>query len=125
VSDRTAPGRELLEAIAVRDFGQIAGCFTGEAVVRVLTPGPVRQLKGAARAANRYRRWLATLDQFELIEGEVVEIADRIRIRYLFRGRDPEKGWQLNEHTGYAEIENGRIGAMVLTCTGFRPTSPP
>lgn len=115
-------GGRLLEAIAELDFTRIEECFSDDAVMRVLTPGPLRELEGATDAAGRYRFWLEPLEEFELIEGDVEEIADRVRIRYRFRGRDPEKGWQLNEHTGYAKVRHGRIKAMNVTCTGFRPT---
>ena len=82
----------------------------GERTLRVLTPGPLREFEGDADAAGRFRFWLEPLEEFELVEGDVEEIADRVRIRYRFRGRDPEKGWQLNEHTGYAKVGTGESG---------------
>lgn len=125
MSGRARPGEELLAAIGVRDYRRIASCFGSDSTFRVLTPGPLREHEGPRETAERYRAWLEPLEEFELLEGEVVEIADRIRVRYRFRGRDPEKGWRLNEHTGYAAVENGRIRTMILTCSGFRPTVPP
>jgi hypothetical protein len=125
VSVRTAPGEELLAGIAARDYQRIASCFAESASFRVLTPGPLREQQGPQEAADRYRFWLEPLEGFEVLEGDVVEIADRIRIRYRFRGRDPEQGWRLNEHTGYAAVAGGRIVSMILTCSGFRPTSSP
>ncbi len=115
----------LLDGIAERDFERIARCFAEDGSMRVLTPGPLRELSGADEAAGRYRHWLETLEGFELLDGDVEEIGDRVRIRYRFRGRDPEKGWQLNEHTGYAKVEGERIAALNVTCTGFRPTPAP
>lgn len=115
----------LLDAIAARDFEHIRECFAGDASMRVLTPGPLREFSGSEEAAGRYRYWLGSLESFELLEGDVEEIADRFRVRYRFRGRDPEKGWQLNEHTGYGAVEGGRITALNVTCTGFRPTQAP
>lgn len=118
-------GGQLLDAIAARDYERIETCFADGASLRVLTPGPLRELEGAADAAGRYRFWLEPLDGFELLDGDVEAIADRVRVRYRFRGRDPGKGWQLNEHTGYADIRDGRIRKMNVTCTGFRPTAAP
>ena len=115
----------LLDAIAERDFERIEECFAPDAALRVLTPGPLREFQGAPEAAGRYRYWLEPLEGYELLDGDVEEIADRFRVRYLFRGRDPEKGWQLNEHTGYGKLESGRISALNVTCTGFRPTPAP
>lgn len=115
----------LLDAIAARNFPQIKECFAGSATLRVLTPGPLREFEGAEAAADRYRFWLVPLEGFELLEGDIEEIADRVRIRYRFRGRDPEKGWQMNEHTGYGTVENGQLTSLNITCTGFRPTETP
>ena len=126
MSDRAQPGKELLTGIAERDYARIAACFAEDAGFHVLTPKPqLRDHSGPEEAAERFRFWLASLEEYELLDGDVVEIADRIRIRYLFRGRDPDKGWQLNEHTGYAKVEDGRIRSMTLTCAGFRPTQAP
>ena len=115
----------LLDGIGERDFERIEACFAPEAALRVLTPGPLRELSGAAEAAGRFRLWLEPLQSFELLDADVEEIADRVRVRYRFRGRDPEKGWQLNEHTGYGKVEDGRIVSLNVTCTGFRPTPAP
>jgi ketosteroid isomerase-like protein len=116
---------ELLDAIATRDFARIEACFAKDAAFQVLTPQQLRQHETGVAAAARYRYWLESFAEFELVDGDVEEIADRVRIRYLFRGRDPEKGWQLNEHTGYAKVREGRIASMNVTCTGFRPTPAP
>jgi hypothetical protein len=118
-------GGKLLEAIAARDFATIEDCFAEDASMRVLTPGPLREFEGAADAAGRFRFWLEQLEGYELLDGDVEDIADRVRVRYRFRGRDPEKGWQENEHTGYAKVRHGRIRALNVTCAGFRPTKAP
>ena len=118
----TAAGERLLDAIAARDFERVAACFAADSSFRVLTPGPLRELTGPDETAARFRAWLDGLEEFEVLERDAVAIADRIRIRYRFRGRDPEKGWQLNEHTAYAAVEEGRITAATVTCSGFRPT---
>jgi len=117
--------RELLAAIRERDFDRIESCFAEDARLRVLTPHELRDLTGRGAAADRYRGWLESLEPFELLDGDVLEIADRVRIRYRFRGRDPEKGWQENEHTGYGLVTEGLVAGLNVTCTGFRPTPAP
>lgn len=121
----SAVGRELLDAVRSRDYESIARCFARDASFRVLTPGPLRTLAGPEEAVERFRLWFDPLEDLEFLDSDVDVIADRIRIRYRFRGRDPEKGWQLNEHTGYAAVEDGRVVALNLTCAGFRPTAQP
>lgn len=124
-SELEEAGEKLLAGIAARDYELIAGCFAEDASFRVLTPGPLRELHGPAETRDRYRAWLDDLDGYEVLESDAVTIADRVRVRYLFRGRDAEKGWRLNEHTGYAAVKDGRIVSMILTCAGFRPTAAP
>jgi len=115
-------GERLLAAIGARDRAAIERCFAEDARFDVLTPHRLREHRGAAQVAERYAFWLDRLEQFEIVGGDVDQVADRVRVRYRFRGRDPEKGWQLNEHTAYAAIEEGRIASATVTCSGFRPT---
>ncbi len=117
----------LLAAIGARDYEAIAGCFAAKARFLVLTPKPqLRDHTGPAEAAERYRKWLDGLDPFDVLDAGREVIADRVRIRYRFRGRDPESGWQENEHSGYARIDgDGRIALLTLTCAGFRPVTAP
>ena len=120
-----AVAERLLEAVAAREYGEIEACFAPEPRFDVLTPHRLREHRSASAAVERYRAWLEPLEDFEVLERDAVEIADRVRVRYRFRGRDPKSGWQLNEHTGYAAVENGRIASMTLTCAGFRPIPEP
>lgn len=116
----------LLDAIAARDLDAVAACFADDAAFWVVTPRPqLREQTGPAEAAGRYARWFGAMEEFEVLEREAVAVADRVRIRYLVRGRDPASGWQLNDHTAYARVADGRIAVLTLTCAGFRPVEPP
>lgn len=117
-----SPGERLLEAIGSRDFRGIAACFAPEASMRVLTPKGLVELSGREAVEARFRRWFAGMDGFELLDGEVTEVADRVRVRFHTRGRDPAKGEQENDHTGYAEVRDGLIVSLNVSCAGFRPT---
>lgn len=123
--DETAVVRELLDAIRARDLQGIAACFAPDARLRALTPHQLRELDGPPAIADRYRRWLEPLESFALVSGDVEPIADRVRLRYRFRGWDPVKGWQENEHTAYAVVVDGRVETLNLSCAGFRPSEPP
>jgi hypothetical protein len=118
--------RRLVGAIAERDFDGIAACFAADARMRVLTPRGLRELSGSAEAADRFRAWFEDADGFELLNADVEPVADRIRIRWHTRGRDAEKGWQENDHTGYAELgDGGLIVALNVSCAGFRTVPEP
>ena len=117
----------LLHAIEARDYAAIAGCFAPDARFLVLTPKPqLREHTGPDEAADRFRSWLEPFDPFEPLAADRERIADRVRIRYRFRGRDPEHWWQENEHTAYARLgDDGLIALLTLTCAGFRPIPDP
>jgi hypothetical protein len=115
---------ELLAGIATRDFTRIETCFAPDAVLRALTPHQLREEHGPPAIAGQYRSWLDSLSDFEVLAADAERIADRVRIRYRFRGRDRAKGWQENEHTAYAEFSGDAIVALNLSCAGFRPAGP-
>lgn len=69
--------------------------------------------------AERFLRAIAARD-FEAVAGRGPR-----RIRWHTRGRDPDWGWQENDHTGYAEIADDRIKAPTVSCAGFRPVPDP
>lgn len=117
--------RRLVDGIAARDFAAIEACFAPGASMRVLTPRSLRELTGAAEATGRFRAWFSELEPFELTDWEVAPVADRVRVRWRTHGRDPEQGWQENDHTGYAELDgDGLIVALNISCAGFRPSAP-
>lgn len=120
-----APCRALLEAIATRDGDAIGACFAPDAVLRALTPHQLRELDGRDAIVERYLAWLRSLEPYELLSADTERVADRVRIRYRFRGVDSVKGPQENEHTAYAAVEGGRITALNLCCAGFRPAGAP
>lgn len=118
--------RRLVEAIGRRDYDGIAGCFAPDAEMRVLTPRQLREHSGPAEAVDRFRTWFGETEGFELLDSDVEQVADRVRIRWHTRGRDPEQGWQENDHTGYAALDaDGLIVALNISCAGFRPSSAP
>lgn len=115
---------ELRDAIVARDTERIAACFAPDARLRALTPHRLREEVGRDAIGRRYRAWLA-LESFTVTSSDVEPVADRVRLRYRFHGRDPRKGWQENEHTAYATVAKGRVVALNLSCAGFRPAEPP
>ncbi len=118
----TAVGERLLAGIRARDAGAIAACFAPQATFDVLTPHQLRRHHGREEIAARYEYWLGPLEPFRVLGDDTEQIADRVRVRYRFHGRDGQKGWQVNEHTVYAAVEDGAIVAATATCTGFRPS---
>lgn len=121
----TAVLSKLLDAIGARNLEGIAGCFAAHARLRALTPHELRVEDGPEEIAARSGAWLGSLESFAVTSSDVERIADRVRVRYRFHGRDPEQGWQENEHTACAPVVGGRIAALNVSCAGFRPAEPP
>lgn len=113
------------QGIAARDGEAIGACFATDALLRALTPHQLREVEGRAAIVERYQAWLLSLEPFELLSADTERVADRVRVRYRFRGVDPVKGPQENEHTAYAAVEDGLITALNLCCAGFRPVAAP
>lgn len=123
-TDGVATCQALLAAIRERDGEAIGACLDPDVLLRVLTPHALREEPGREAVVARYAAWLS-LEELELLAADAERVADRVRVRYRFRGRDPVKGWQENEHTAYATLENGLIVALNVSCAGFRPVEPP
>ena len=111
----------FLDAVGTRDFDAIASCFAEDARLRALVPERLRDEDGPEAIAGRYRFWLARMHSSELVEREHDELLDRERIRYRLRVDDPEDGPCVMEQEGYATVADGRITALNLVCSGFRP----
>lgn len=116
--------QSLLAGIRERDHEAIGDCLDPDVLLRVLTPRTLREEPGRKAVVARFATWLS-LEPFELLAADAERVADRVRVRYRFRGLDAEKGWQENEHTAYATVEDGLIVALNVSCAGFRPAEPP
>ena len=67
------------------------------------------------------REWFEDSDEIEeLVQVETDSFADRERVAYRFRVRNPE-GLFLVEQQVYIAERDGRIGWMRSVCSGYRP----
>lgn len=113
----------FLEALAVRDFAALAATFADDAVLRGLVPGRLREEHGRAAVAERFRFWFGDTTEFALVDSEVEELADVVRIRWRVTGVDPEIGPCVAEQTAYVQLADEGIAWMNLVCSGDRPLS--
>jgi TusA-related sulfurtransferase len=115
----------LVEAIAARDFEAIAGALARDARFRYLIPARSSQIVGAAAAGAKFLQWFGDAGVLTVQSVRVEPLADRISIRYRFLLRDRER-WQVIEQQLYLDVDDdGRIAAIDLLCSGFRPTNEP
>jgi hypothetical protein len=113
--------QRFLASLAVRDWAAIEACFAPGARLRALVPSALREAEGAEAIVARFRLWFGDLEEFQLLDSAVDEMADRVHVRYRFAGTDPEDGRVVAEQQSYFAFEDGLIAAINSVCSGFRP----
>ena len=67
-----------------------------------------------------FDHWFEAKDEIEAVEQiETGAVADRERVGYRFRGRNPDGAFVV-EQQAYLEPRDGRIGWLRVLCSGFR-----
>ncbi len=118
------PGEALIAALARRDLAALEACFHPELRFRALVPPGVREVATASEAIAYFRRWFGEAERLDLLDSDAGLLADRLRLRYRFHVVDAD-GDQVVEQQAYADVRNGRIVALDLLCSGFRPLTSP
>jgi hypothetical protein len=118
----TALGRTFAEALGRKEFGAIAVLLDPEIDFRALTPGRSWEAFGRdAVVTDVLQRWFEESDELEeVVSIECDRFADRKRVAYRFRGRNPDGPFVVEQQAYYME-RDGRISWMRVLCSGFRP----
>ncbi len=118
----TTLGTDFARALAAKDFAHIRDLLHPEVDFRGLTPRRVWEAGDADTAiADILRQWFEDSDEIEALEHlETDSFADRERVGYRFRVRNPD-GLFLVEQQVYLAERDGKIGWMRSVCSGFRP----
>jgi SnoaL-like domain len=120
-SSATDLGTGLVAALAERDFSRFAETLTPDVRMRALIPpGPI-ELSGADTAAAKFSSWFADAEEFELIRSGSDTVADRLHVFYRLRVKKPGDQTKIVEQHLLCALDEGRITALDLVCTGFRP----
>ena len=117
----TELGLRLVEALAERDFARIADALAPGVRMRGLLPSGPLEVCGAAAVAARYSAWFGSAETVELVQSASDEVADRLHVTYRLRVNRPDDGWKIVEQHALCALDDGRITALDLVCTGFRP----
>ncbi len=123
-SARWSVGGVFLEALATRDYAQMASTLSGDVRFRaMLPPGPM-DWNGADEVAGVFSSWFATAEDFELIDASVGEVGGRLHLSWRLRVRPAPfgigDGWHVIEQQAYADAADS-IDTLDLLCSGFRP----
>jgi hypothetical protein len=121
MTQTTTLGAEFAEALAAKDFDRVATLFAPTVDFRGLTPRRFWEASSPEEVVGGVlRKWFDDGDEIEALEKvETDRVADRERVAYRFRVRNPE-GLFLVEQQAYLSGEDGRIEWMRVLCSGFR-----
>ena len=118
-----ARAQSLLDALRVRDFSGVAGCFSLDARLRMLLPGGPEHRSGRSSIADQFEAWFASADPFEITESAVSVVVDRFSLSYGARlGREGDNAslHVIAQH-GFGDAADDGIEILDLVCSGFRP----
>jgi hypothetical protein len=120
-SSATDLGAMLVAALTERDFGRLAGTLAPDVRMRALIPPGPLELSGAEPAAARFALWFGESDGLELVHSGSDEVGDRLHVFYRLRVKRPGDPWKVIEQHLFCALDDGRITALDLVCSGFRP----
>ncbi|MFT3863661.1 MAG: hypothetical protein QM729_05255 [Solirubrobacterales bacterium] len=118
----TSLGASFAAAPAAKDFERIRVLVHPEVDFRGLTPRRDWEASDPETLISSVlRQWFADSDQIEKLEKlETDAFADRERVGYRFRVRNPEGLFEVEQQV-YIGERDGRIGWMRSVCSGYRP----
>lgn len=122
-ADPEALGTEFARALAAKDFKRLAELLHPQIDFRGLTPSRPWEAADAAALTAILTQWFEDSDDILALEHlESAAFADRARVGYRFRVRNPEGLFEV-EQQAYLAAREDRIGWMRVVCSGFRPVA--
>ena len=120
---RWSVGGVFLEALANRDFEQMAATLAPTVRFRaMLPPGPM-DWEGPETVSGVFGSWFGDAEEFELVDATVGEVGARLHLSWRLRLRPAPfgigAGWHVIEQQAYADAGDV-IDAIDLLCSGFR-----
>lgn len=110
--------QELITAISQRSADKIGTWLDPNVRMRALVPSGFQEHRGASAVAARFSFWFAEAESIEVLDRKVDRVAGRLRIRYRFGERYSDGDSEIIEQEAYCELNEGRIVAMDLLCSG-------
>jgi hypothetical protein len=120
-SSVTDLGAALVTALTQRDFARLAETLTADVRMRALIPPGTVEISGAEDAAARFSSWFGDAEELELLRSGSNAVADRLHVFYRLRAKKPSDVTKIVEQHLLCAVDDRRIAALDLVCTGFRP----
>jgi len=113
--------RRFVEAVMSNDRDTAVATLAPAVRFRHLIPRGPREIWGADETVDVFLGWFGDARELEVQSLLVEPIADRTSVRYQVRLRE-NGGWEVVEQQQFLDMdEAGRIAAIDLLCSGFRP----
>ena len=115
-----------IRALARKDEAGIESSLAPKIRFRGLTPNEGWEAHSPSELGEiLFAAWYEPKDEIVgVVSSEVHDVSDRVSFRYLFRVRNPD-GDFIVEQQGYATLdEDGRIGDISIVCSGFVAEKP-
>jgi hypothetical protein len=117
-------GASFAEALATKDFDRIRDLLHPELDFRGLTPNKNWEASDPeTMIGSVLRQWFEDDDEIEaLLHLETDAFADRERVGYRFRVRNPDGLFEVEQQLYISECD-GRIAWIRSLCSGYRPVA--
>lgn len=119
---RWSVGGIFLEALAARDYEQMATTLGVNICFRALLPPGAMQWQGPPQVTETFRSWFGDADEFEVVDATVGEVGGRLHLSWRIRMRPAPfgigEGWHVIEQQVYADATDS-IETLDLLCSGF------
>jgi len=123
-SSATDLGDAFVTALVDGDAPRLALTLDAGVQMRaLLPPGPIEVL-GAEAVAGKFTAWFGSAVEVQLMRSDSDTIADRLHVSYRLRVRRSGDLWNVVEQHLLCAHDRGRITALDLVCSGFRPEYP-
>lgn len=114
-------GAAFLDALTARNFPAAQALLAEGVRFRMLVPPGFMTDEGADATIGWLRSWFADADPFQVETASVDVVEGRVALTYRFRLRGAD-GWRLIEQHLMLDVgADGRVEAIDLLCSGFRP----
>ena len=111
----------FLDALTTRELTAAHSLLAQDVRFRMLVPPGLMTDEGADATIGWFRSWFAEADPFQVQASSAEEVEGRAAVTYRLRLHNAN-GWQLIEQHLMLDVgADGRVGAIDLLCSGFRP----
>jgi hypothetical protein len=120
MSSKDSAAKAFVEALIRLDFEGMEATLSPKVAFRALVPGETINVASASEAVACFRRWLGDKRDLELLHYKSETLIDRLLLEYRFRLYRGEQPFLVEQRVCCA-IENEKLAAVDMVCTGIRP----